>query len=273
MAKKIQSKKREKKIPDYKLKLVSDLAAKIKSSRTLLIASTRGLPSSQFHEIKKNLRSKAEIKVAKKNLFLRAIDEVKSPNLDKIKEQVTADIALFFSGEEPFELSGILADNQSPTKARAGDIAPEDIKVEPGPTDLVPGPAISELSAVGLKVVVEGGKLAVKLPHTIVRQGDVIKENVASVMAKLNIAPMKVGFEPIAAYDRKEDKVYVGIKIDKKATHEELRVAIAKAFGFAVSVKHVSKETVKYFIAKAGLENMAFESLVNKSNNQQPQGG
>lgn len=272
MAKKVQKAdhNREKEIPAYKLKLVQEIAAKIKAHRTLLIASTKGLPSSQFHEIKKNLRGKAEVKVAKKNIVLRAIDEVKSSALDSMKPQISADIALFFSNEEPFQLSGTLADNQSPTKARAGDIAPEDIKVEPGPTDLVPGPAISELSAVGLKVSVEGGKLAVKLPHTIVKQGDVIKENVAAVMAKLNITPMKVGFEPVAAYDKTEDKVYVGIKIDKKAAHETLRESLARAFSFAVNIKHVSHETVKYFIALAGAEESA---LSTKVNTQQPQGG
>ena len=272
MAKQVKSKTREKEIPEYKIKLVKEIADKIKAHRTLLIASTKGLPSSQFHEIKKNIRSKAEIKVAKKNIVLRALDEVKSSALDSLKPQIGANIALFFSDEEPFALSGILADNQSPTKARAGDIAPEDINVEPGPTDLVPGPAISELSAVGLKVAVEGGKLAIKLPHTIVRQGDVIKENVAAVMAKLNIAPMKVGFEPIAAFDRKEDKMYVGIKIDKKGVFEELRLSIGKAFGFAVSLGYTTSETIKYLIAKAGLQEKAVQSLVDKQNNQ-PQGG
>ncbi len=268
--KKEKPKVREKEIPEYKLKLVQEIASKIKNHRTLLIASTKGLPSSQFHEIKKAIRGKAEIKVAKKNIVLRAIDEVRSAALDSMKQQVGANVALFFSNEEPFALSGILADNQSPTKAKAGDIAPEDIVVEPGPTSLVPGPAISELSGVGLKVAVEGGKLTIKLQRTIVRQGEVIKENVASVMTKLNIAPMKVGFEPIAAYDRTEDKVYVGIKIDKKGALEQLRILASKAFSFATNIKYLSTETVKYFIARAGLEESA---ITKKLNTQQPQGG
>ena len=249
--------KREKDVPEYKLKLVSSLASEIKKSRTILIASTKGLPSSQFHEIKKNLRGKADVKVAKKSSVLRAIDTSTKAHISDLKAQIGADIALFFSQLDCFELSGLLADNQSPTKARAGDIAPEDIKVEPGPTDLVPGPAISELSGVGLKVAVEGGKLAVKLPHVIVRAGETIKENVASVMAKLGIFPMKVGFEPIAAYDSEVEKVYVGIKIDKKGTLEELRTLIGKALGFAVNMGYPARETISYFIAKAQAEEKA----------------
>lgn len=264
MAKEKKEIRREKEVPEYKVKLVKEMADKIKKSKTLLIASTNGLPSSQFHEIKKNLRGKADIQVAKKSAVLRAIDSLSKPGIQKLKESIGADIALFFSNLDAFDLSGLLADNQSSAKARGGDIAPEDIKVEPGPTELVPGPAISELSSVGLKVAVESGKLAIKQPATLVRAGEVIKENVAGVMAKLNIKPMKVGFEPIAAYDAIDDKVYVGIKIDKKGTLEELRLLIGKAFGFAVNVKYTTFETVKYFIARAGLEEKAILSLVNK---------
>lgn len=255
-------KAREKEVPEYKLKLVRDLAGAMKKSKTLLIASTRGLPSSQFHDIKKKLRGKADIRVAKKSLVIRAIDEAGKKGLQNLKDCVHADIALFFSDVDAFELSGLLSENQSSTKAKAGDIPTEDIHVEPGPTELVPGPAISELSGVGLKVAVENGKLAIKLPHVIARAGEPIKENVASVMGKLGITPMKVGFEPLAAYDSKEDKVFRGIKIDKKGALEELRGSIARAFGFAVNVKYPSKETVSYFVKKAGLEFMALEKRI-----------
>jgi|SRR3989344_891071 len=259
---------REKEIPEYKIKLVQELANMMKGSKTVLIASTRGLPSSQFHEIKKRLRGKAEIKVAKKSAVIRAIEATKDESLQSLKEQIGADIALFFSNIDAFELSGLLAESQSATKAKAGDIALEDIRVEPGPTDLVPGPAISELSGVGLKVAVEGGKLAIKLPHTIVKAGEAIKENVAGVMAKLGITPMKVGFEPIAAYDSNSKKIYVGIKIDKNAALEELRESISKALGFAVGIEYVTKETLSFILGRAVREEKAIEALLNKT---QPQ--
>ena len=256
------NKAREKEVPEIKLKTVKDIAAKIKKSKTVLIASTRKLPSSQFHEIKKIFRGKAEIVVAKKSLVIRAMDEVKNAEIDKLKGHVGADVALFFSELDAFELSGMLSDNQSPVRAKAGDIAPEDIVIEPGPTDLIPGPAISELSGVGLKVAVEGGKLAIKIGVTVAKKGEPIKENVASVLGKLNVLHMKVGFEPIAAYDAKANKLYVGIKIDKKATLEELRSLIGKALGFAVGRGYPTKETIGFIIAKASREEKAISKLI-----------
>ncbi len=254
-------KTREKAIPVYKIERVAQLKEAITTHKTLLIASTNKLPSSQFHEIKKKLRGKADVCVAKKSLVVRAIDATKNAALEPLKTHVVADIALFFSDLDPFALSGLLADNQSPAKAKAGDIAPEDIHVEPGPTDLVPGPAISELSGVGLKVAVEGGKLAIKQPATIAKQGEPIKDNVASVMAKLGIFPMKVGFEPLAAYDSNNKKVYAGIKIDKKGMLAALRESIGKGQGFAINVEYVSKDTVPYFISRAVLEERALQKI------------
>lgn len=188
--------------------------------------------------------------------------------MQKLKEYTTADIALFFSNIEAFELSALLSDNQSPKKAKAGDIAPNDITIDPGPTDLVPGPAISELSNVGLKVAVEGGKLAIKQGAIVTNKGEKISEKVASVLGKLNILPMKVGFIPIAAYDALSDRIYPDIKIDKEMALEELKTSLTKALGFAVNIKYLTQQTIKYFISKAFMEEKAIEKILNTAKNQ-----
>ena len=251
-------------ISQLKIKTVNELVEKIKNSKTVLIASTRGLPSSQYHLIKKKLRGKADVRVAKRSLVLRAIGNVEKGALQNLKESIQADFALFFSDMDAFELSGWLTDNQSPTKARVGDIAPEDITIEPGPTDLPPGPAISELSGVGLKVAVESGKIVVKIAKVVAKKGEKISEKVANVLSKLNVSPMKVGFEPIAAYSSDDDKIYPNIKIDKEGTLLALREFIGKALGFAVNVSYACKETITYFIVKANAEERALQRIINE---------
>jgi large subunit ribosomal protein L10 len=253
---------REKPIPDDKTDLVKELTDKMKKSRTVLLASCKGLPGKQFHEIKKKLRGKAEFQVAKISSITRAIDNVDKGAIKNLKNELGADIVIFFSNMDPFELSGLLADSQSPSKAKAGDISPEDIKIEPGLTELIPGPAISELGAVGLKIAVKDGKLEIQNEAVVVKEGEEINSKVASVLGKLDISPMKVGFLPLAAFDREEDKTYVGIKIDKPGVLNELQDLIGKALGFAVSIGYTTKETITFFIAKAGSEERALGNLV-----------
>lgn len=255
---------RAKQIPEGKKKAVKELVEAMKKSKTVLIASMKGLPGGQFNSIKKKFRGKADLKVAKKNLIYRAIDDTGKGALQELKKNIEADFVLFFSDLDAFELSGMLSDSQSPAKAKAGDIAPFDIEIEPGPTDLLPGPAISELSGVGLKVAVKEGKLEIMQGATVTKEGQAITDKVAAVLGKLGIEPMKVGFLPVAAYDSKEDKVYVGIRIDKEGTLEELKNLIGKALGFAINVEYPTDKTIAYFIAKASAEEKALEKLAGK---------
>jgi large subunit ribosomal protein L10 len=249
-------------VSESKKKLVKELAEKMKKAKTILVASIKGLPSSQFHAIKKKLRGKAEIIMAKKSIVTRAIDAVEKGALFKLKENILADVAVFLSDMDAFELSGLLTESESPAKAKTGDIATEDISIEAGPTELVPGPAISELSSAGLKVIVENGKLSIRQSVVVAKAGEKIKENVANVLSKLGVMPMKVGFEPVAAYDAKDEKIYVGIKIDKKLILEELRNAIVRAMSFAVNRGYVSKDTIGYIIGKAGREENILSKII-----------
>lgn len=257
-----------KKVPQVKKDAVKKLVEKMKTSNTILIASIKGLPASQFQQIKVKLRGKAEIFVSKKSLVDRALKESEKGTLLNMKDLIGADVAILFSNLDSFELAGMLIDKQSSAKARIGDIAPEDIEIQEGPTELIPGPAISELGAVGLKVAVENGKLAIKNTKVICEKGKPITDKVSNVLTKLNILPMKVGFVPLASYDAKTETIYREIKIDKKGTLENLRESISKAFGFAVGLGYYTQETVKYFISKAGLEEMALEAKVGNSNNE-----
>ncbi len=257
------SEHRAKPIPEYKQQLVATLAENMKNSRTVLVASCKGLPGQQFHDIKKQLRGKADVKVARRSAVLRAIDATEKGAMQDLKEQYASDSVLLFSSIDPFELSGVLTDSQSETKAKAGDIAPYDIVIEPGPTDLVPGPAISELGAVGLKVAVKDGKLEIQNQTTVTKEGGEIDEKVAGVLAKLNILPMKVGFLPLAAYDSQDDKTYVGIRINKEETYEEMKTLIGKALGFATKVGYIVKENLSYFLATANAEEKALQALVD----------
>ena len=139
-------------IPEIKIKTVKELTELMKKKRTVLIASIKSIPASQFQEIGKKLRGKAIIKVPKKSLIMRAIEESKLKESEQFRKNVTESVALLFSELDPYELAAELIKNRTPAKAKIGQIAPTDIEIPAGPTDLVPGPAISELGALGIHI-------------------------------------------------------------------------------------------------------------------------
>lgn len=246
----------EKQVPEKKVNLVRELTDLIKKKRTVMIASIKNLPASQFQEITKNLRGKAIIKVLKKSLILRAINEsgIEKENAEKLKNQIDEDYAIVFSDMDAFELASELLQNKSPAKAKIGQISNKDIEIEAGPTELVPGPAISELGALGIQIQIDKGKINIKEPKIIVKEGEKISENAASLMNKLDIKPFYIGFIPISAYDTEENKLYLSISIDKEGTLNELKNLFGRALAFAVEIGHVNTDTLKLMIAKAAAQ-------------------
>ena len=254
------------KIHPKKVKAVQELAEKIKKSNTLMIVSIKGLPSRQFQEIKKSIRDHALIQVAKKNILNRAIKELKKDSINGLEPFITESCAFAISDVEGFELAALFAKKKTPVFAKAGQIAPIDIEVKDGPTDLVPGPAISELGALGLQVAVENGKLSIKTAKVVVKQGNIINEATAAILQKLAIHPFSVGLDPVAFYDIKTEKIYKDVKIDEEGAATELREAAAKSLGFAQKIVYYCKETIGYLLFKGTIQAKALENKTQLNN-------
>lgn len=241
-------------VPESKKKTVSEMVKLMDGKKTILLASIKNIPGNQFQEIVKRLRGKAVVKVPKKSLAIRAIESSKQEGLSDLKKKVDTSFAILFSDLDSFELAGELINAKTPSKAKVGQTAPEDIEIEAGPTDLVPGPAISELGAVGLKVQVEGGKLSIKENKVIVKKEEVISQKASDIMSKLGIKPFSIGFVPLCAYDTNEKKFFAEIKIDFEGTLSDLKYAYGKALPFAVGIGYTSEDTIKYLLMKAGAQ-------------------
>jgi len=249
---------------EQKKKNVEKIKKLIDNCNSVIIASIKSLPSKQFHAIKKELRGKAEVRVFKKSTILRSLEANEKKGLQELKNHVKEDIAFLFSMLDPFELSAILSEKKSPIKAKAGQIAEEEIAIEPGPTEFTPGPVISELGALGIKIAIEEGKITIKERKVIAKKGEVISSNAAAMMAKLELKPFSVGYIPLVAYDKTQDKIYTDVKVDKELALKELKEKYSRALAFAVKITYVCKETIKYLISKALSHEKAIEKLIKQ---------
>jgi large subunit ribosomal protein L10 len=258
-------------VSEKKKKAVLDLSKLLKEKKTFLIASIKNIPGSQFQEIVKRLRGKAVVKVPKKNLIIKALDSSKEEEIKKVKKSITNDFALLFSDIDCFELAIDLIRKKSPAKAKVGQIAPEDIEIPAGPTDLVPGPAISELGSLGIQIQIEGGKITIKTPKVIAKKGTKITQGAADMMSKLDIKPFTIGFIPVAAFDNESKIFYPEININPDKLLEDLKEAYGKALPFAVQIGYTTPETITFLIGKAGRQSLTLERLQNKSETQTPE--
>lgn len=260
-------------VPKKKLEEVKQLEELLNNNRTVLVASIKNIPSSQFQEINKKLRGKASVKVPKKSLLYRSLENYYSDEVEKLKQRIDESFALIFSDMEPFELAKELINNQRPSAAKAGQEAPDDIEIQEGETDLPPGPAISELGNLGLKTQVQKGKIYISESKVIVSKGEEISSEAASVMSKLEMKPFKIGFIPLCAYDSQEKTFYGEINIDVEGTRELMKEAYSKALAFAVEMNHASQETVSFLLGKAAAHEKAIENKLPSDDKESQESG
>lgn len=245
-----------------KEKHVQEFVDKLKHAHTLMIVSIRGLPSHQFQEIKKTIRSEADVKITKKNIIFRALEKFGDESIKPVKEYISSDVAYVISPKDGYELAALLATKKTKVFAKAGQIADDDISVKDGATELVPGPVISELGTLGIQIAVENGKITIKAPKVVVKKGEEIKENVASLLQKLHIQPFSVGLNPVLIYDIQQKKVYTNILIDPEGYTELLKKAAAKSLGFAQKINFYCKETIGYLLVKANMQGKVLEKKI-----------
>jgi len=250
----------KRKVPVYKIKAVKELKDLTKSKKTILVASIKNIPGSQFQEIVKKLRGKAIVKVPKKRLILMALDS-ENEEIKKLRSKIDDSFAILFSDLDSYELAGELINSTSPAKAKPGQEAPEDIEVEAGGTDLVPGPAISELGALGIQIQIEKGKIHIKESKVIAKKGAKISKGAADLMTKLDIKPFKIGFIPLCSFDTQENKLYEEINIDREGTITELKESYSKALAFSVEIGYATEDTIRFLLQKAERNAKVLENL------------
>jgi large subunit ribosomal protein L10 len=251
---------REQVRPD-KIKAVEDLASLMTKYPLIGVLSLYKTPASALQKIKMNLKGKAMIKVAKKTIILFAMEKANKQNL---KESVGDYPALIFSNENPFKLYMKIQKQRVPAPAKPGDVPEEDIEVKAGPTDLMPGPAISTLTKVKLPAKVEGGKIAIMKDKVVCKAGEKVSLELASALQLLKLEPMEVGLN-VVVFDEKGN-IYKAedMFVDEAKLLNDIQLAIQNAFNLSINADYPTKETIGYMLSKAQMEAKALEAEIEK---------
>jgi len=237
-------------VKEEKLKAVEELKKAIESHEVIGIIDVHKLPTTQIQQIKKKVRGQAEIRITKKAILTNALDGLKKDNLDEFRKLLPVQSGLILTNMDPFKLYGIVDKLKSPASAKVGDIAPKDIEVSAGPTNLLPGPAISELSKAGIPAGVEEGKIAVKKDVVVAKKGTVINAAVASALKKLNIQPMLIGMNVVAVYHKGMIYAKDVLSLVGEPYINKLKEAFTQALNLSVEIEFPAKENIGYLLAK-----------------------
>ncbi len=277
----------------WKVDLVDTIADEIKNTPVIAIANISGLRAKEFQKIRNDIRSDAKIRVIRSILLKMALEKSNKENIGKLIDLSSGQIALITTSETPKSIYDILVSKRTKAAARGGEIAEDDIIIEPKETSFPPGPMISVFQKAGIPAGIEKGKIVIKSEVTFVKKGEVIPKSKAQVLEKLEILPVTVGLNIIAAYSDK--LVYsveaLSITIDQIKTDmanaflgakslalnmsylvpeilpELLSKAYIEAQSLALNTNFVDEKNIDIFIRKAAINAIAINSLINKDLN------
>jgi len=247
-------------VRESKIQLTEEIKDIINEYPVIGIIDMHKTPSRQVQQIRKELRSKAVIRMMKKSVLTHALDGVQDKNVKKVEEHMPTQPALILSGLAPFKLYSLVKSLRFKTFAKAGDVSKEDIWVYAGPTNLLAGPAISEFQQAGIPAGIEAGKIAIKKDKLVAKAGEPIEADVANILRKLNIEPIDVTLNIVVIYE--EGSVYTEDALRLVLEFPEMiPQAFNNAINLSVTICYPTKQNIKYLLSKASMEANALGGL------------
>ncbi|MBT6023208.1 50S ribosomal protein L10, partial [Candidatus Woesearchaeota archaeon] len=185
----------------WKKELVGNISNSITSANTVAILNMKDLPSRQLQVIKEKLDTQVNIIMSRKTLMSRALESSGRDKAAELIQHFKGMPAIITSELDAFSLWALLKSNMSPSAAKGGQEAPFNIIVPAGMTNFAPGPILGELGDVGIKAGINAGKIEIKVDSEVAKEGDIISAQLAALLERLDIKPMKIGLNLVAALE------------------------------------------------------------------------
>ncbi len=250
-------------IPKWKKDEIRDIKSNIRDYPVVGLIGIHGLPSKQFQQMRSSIRDSVLIKVSKNSLITRALDE-SSEDIKPLKDYLDQETGLIFSNDNSFKLFKLLESSKTPAPIKGGMKSPKDITVEKGPTTFPPGPIIGELQSAGIPAAIEGGKVVIRETKVVAKEGEVVSQKLAAMLARLEIYPLELGlvlrgtFEDGMLFDASK------LAIDEGKISFDFTTAARQAFNLAVNSAYPTRTTIQALLAKAASEarNLAVNAVI-----------
>jgi large subunit ribosomal protein L10 len=212
---------------------VKELTTCLSKYNAVAIASLEKVRAANLQQLRKKLSENAYMRVVKNSLIRRAVSEAKDKTgIENLEEYLTGPNLYLFTNLNPFKLVILLEKSRVKASARAGDLAAFDVVVPAGNTGLPPGPIISQFTAVGLRTRIESGSVYVSKDTLVVKEGEPISAQLATLLSKLGIKPVEVGLSLKVVYDNGVILTEEDLKVDL----DEVRRSIEEAHQFAFNL-------------------------------------
>lgn len=237
---------------------INALIEEIKKYPVIAAINLRYLPDSLLQSLKKKLRAlDGSVVYVSKLIVIKKVLE--SIGLGKESAKLCNPTALLLTKQSPYKLSSFFMENRKKVGAKPGQIAPFDIVVPEGDTDLPPGPVLSELKGAGINVQIKSGKLSVVKDSLILEKDERISAIKAKALQTLNIRPFEVGAELCFVYDGKIVYSPEVLSITKEYVERGVIEGLKNAFNLSINAHYITPWNIDLLLKEALIQSKNLE--------------
>jgi len=233
------------------------------------IVGVDNVGSKQMQQIRGSLRANAVLLMGKNTMIRKAIRGhlENNPALEKILTHIRGNVGFVFTREDLVDVREKILDNKVKAPARAGAIAPLDVKLPPQNTGLGPEKT-SFFQALQIPTKISKGTIEILNEIHLIKKDDKVGASEATLLNMLNISPFTYGLKILQVYD--SGTVFAPEILD--ITPEDLRskflegvrnvAAVSMAIGYptVASVPHSIVNGLKNLISIAVETDISFKA-------------
>jgi large subunit ribosomal protein LP0 len=157
--------------------------------------------SKQMQEIRQAMRGHGEILMGKNTMIRKAIREnVKQEAPAKLLPYIVGNVGFVFTNEDLSEIRKKLLENKRGAPAKAGAIAPCDVKLPPQNTGMGPEKT-SFFQALQIPTKITRGTIEILNDVYLIKVGEKVGASEAALLNMLNIQPFSYGLAMQQVYD------------------------------------------------------------------------
>jgi len=220
-----------------------------------------------MQEIRQAMRGHGEILMGKNTMIRKAIRaQVQSnPPLEKLLQYIVGNVGFVFTNEDLGEIRKKLLENKRGAPAKAGALAPIDVKLPPQNTGMGPEKT-SFFQALQIPTKISRGTIEILNEVHLIKVGDRVGASESALLNMLNIQPFSYGLVVQQVYE--EGNIFSPDVLDM--TTDELRsrfqqgvrniAAVSLEIGYPTkaSVPHSIVNAFKRFLAVAAETDVTF---------------
>jgi len=187
-----------------------NLVELLKGYNKILLVSIDNVGAYSIQKTRQSLRGKATLLFGKNTLIRKTIRDyiekceeagnTDSARIESILPFIKGNVGLIFTNEDLRAIKEVVESFKQKAPAKIGQIAPDDVWVDPGPTGMEPTQT-SFLQALNIASKIVKGQVEITNRVHLIKQGEKVGQSEAALLDKLNIQPFSYKAEVRTVFD------------------------------------------------------------------------